>query len=161
MQYLEPTYLTRVAMHAFKTPDTSSKKGKLLATVAGRDLPVQQIQHPGHRKSFIHCNFVSLDRACQFNSSLSKRAGHQASHYWKHNLLHRAPTTHVYSSTQTVKLGSQAEKQPTPQTELQTGRNSSCANHQPDSTTFKNATVTKMAINQGSVFNETPTKPVT
>ena len=71
------------------------------------------------------------------------------------------PTTHVYSSTQTAKLGSQAEKQSTPRTEIQTGRTSSCANHQPDSTTFKNATVIKMAIKQGSAFNETSIKPVT
>ena len=35
------------------------------------------------------------------------------------------------------------------------------ANHQPDSTPFKNATATKMAINQGIAFNETSTKPVT
>ena len=32
-----------------------------------------------------------------------------------------------------------------------------CANHQPDSTPFKNATFTKMAIKQGSAFNETST----
>ena len=36
-----------------------------------------------------------------------------------------------------------------------------CSNHQPNSTTFKNATVTKMAIKQRSAFNETSTKPVT
>jgi hypothetical protein len=66
----------------------------------------------------------------------------------------------MYSSNQTVKLGSQAEKQATPQMELQTGRTSLCANYQPDSTTFKNATVTKTAIKQASAFNETSTEPV-
>ena len=35
----ELTYLTRAAMHVFKTHDTSAKKGELLATVAGSDLP--------------------------------------------------------------------------------------------------------------------------
>ena len=88
----EPTYLTRAAMHAFTPPDTPAKRGKLLATVAGRDLPAQQLQHSGHRKSFVHCNSAILDRVCQFNVSLYKRAGHQASHYWK------------------LKLGSHAEK---------------------------------------------------
>jgi hypothetical protein len=45
--------------------------------------------------------------------------------------------------------------------ELQTRRTSLCANHQPDSTTFKNVTVTKTAIKQASVFNETFSKPMT
>jgi hypothetical protein len=44
--------------------------------------------------------------------------------------------------------------------ELQAGRTSLCANYQPDSTTFKNATVTKTAIKQASAFNETSTEPV-
>jgi hypothetical protein len=69
------------------------------------------------------------------------------------------PTTN--ESNQTVKLGSQADKQPTPQMELQTRRTSSCANHQPNSTTFKNVTFTKTAIKQASAFNETSAKPMT
>jgi hypothetical protein len=69
------------------------------------------------------------------------------------------PTTN--ESNQTVKLGSQADKQPTPQMELQTRRTSLCANHQPDSATFKNVTVTKTAIKQASAFNDTSAKPMT
>ena len=153
-------YPIRTVTHAYTPPDTPAKRGKLLTTVAGRDLPAQQLQHSGHRESFVHCNSAIMDSVGQFNSSLSKRAGHQAGHYWQRKLLHRTPTTHVYSSNQTVKLGSQAEKQATPQMELQTGRTSSCANYHPDSTTFKNATVTKTAIKQASAFNETSTEPV-
>ena len=142
---------------------TPAKRGKLLATVAGRYLPAQQLQPSGHRESFVHCNSAIMDRVSQFNSFPVKRAGHQAGHYWQRKLLHshRMPTTYVVSSNQTVKLGSQADKQPTPQMELQTRRFSSCADHQPDSRTFKNATVTKMTIKQGSAFNETSTEPVT
>ena len=110
MQCTELAYLTKTAMHAFTPPDTPTKRGKLLATVTGRDLPAQQLQHFGHRESFVHCNSAIVGRVCQFNSPLSKRAGHQADHYWQCKLLHRTPTTHVYSSTQTKKLWSQAEK---------------------------------------------------
>jgi hypothetical protein len=159
----ELAYRTRTAMHTFTPPDTPAKRGKLLATVSDRDLPAHQLQNYGRRESFVHCNSAIMDRVGHFNSSLSKRAGHQAGHYWQRKLLHshRMPTTHMDSSNQTVKLGSQADKQPTPQMELQTRRFSSCADHQPDSRTFKNATVTKMAIKQGSAFNETSTEPVT
>ncbi len=157
----ELAYWTRTAMHTFTTPELPAKRGKLLATVTGRDLPAQQLQHSGHRESFVHCNSAIMDRVGQSNSSLSKRVGHQAGHYWQRKLIHRMPTTHVYSSNQTVKLWSQAEKQPTPQMELQTRRTSSCANHQPDSTTFKYATVTKTAIKQASAFSETSTKLMT
>ena len=104
----ELAYLTRTAMHAFTPPDTPVKRGKLLSTVVVRDLPSQQLQHSGHRESFVHCNSAILGRVGQFNSSPVKRASHQAGHYWKCNFLHRTPTTHVYSSTQMVKLGSQA-----------------------------------------------------
>ena len=118
MPCTELAYLTRTAMHAFTPPDTPAKRGKLVATVAGRDLPVRQLQHPGHRKSFVHRNSAIVGRVLQFNLSTVKSAGHQAGHYWQRKLLHGTPTTHVYSSTQAIKLGSQAEKQPTPRTEL-------------------------------------------
>ncbi len=159
MPCLELAYRTRTTMHTFTPPNTTAKKRKLLATVAGRDLPAQQLQHSGHRESFVHCNSAIMDRVGQFNSSLSKRAGHQAGHYWQCKLLHRMPTTN--KSNQTIKLGNQADKQPTPQMELQTRRTSLCANNQPDSTTFKNVTVTKTAIKQASVFNKTSAKPMT
>jgi hypothetical protein len=81
MPCMELAYLTITTMHAFTPPDTPAKRGKLLATVAGRDLPAQQLQHSGHIKSFVHCNSAIMDRVCQINLSLSKRAGHQASHY--------------------------------------------------------------------------------
>ena len=114
MPCLELAYWTRTAI--FTSSDTPAKRRKLLAIVAGRDLPAQKLQYSGHRESFVHCNSAILDRVGQLNSSLSKRAGHTAGHYWQRKLLHRTPTTHVYSSHQTIKLGSQAEKQPTPQT---------------------------------------------
>jgi hypothetical protein len=69
------------------------------------------------------------------------------------------PTTN--KRNQTAKLGNQKDKQPTPQMELQTRRTSLCANHQPDSTTFKNVKVTKTAIKQASAFNETSSNPMT
>jgi hypothetical protein len=94
-----------------------------------------------------------------YRTRTAMQAGHQAGHYWKCKLLHRIPTTN--KSNQTAKLGSQTDKQPMPQMELQTRRTSSCANHQLDSTTFKNVTVTKRAIKQASAFNETSSKPMT
>ena len=39
MPCTEQAYLTRTAMHAFTPPDMPAKRGKLVATVAGRDLP--------------------------------------------------------------------------------------------------------------------------
>ena len=44
----ELAYLTRTAMHAFTPPDVPAKRGKLVATVAGRDLPARQLQHSGN-----------------------------------------------------------------------------------------------------------------
>ena len=37
----ELAYMNRTAMHTFTPPDTPAKRGKLLATVAGRDLPAR------------------------------------------------------------------------------------------------------------------------
>jgi len=104
-------------------------------------------------------NFAMPYLELAYRTRNAMQAGHQAGHYWQCKLLHRMPTTN--KSDQTVKLGSQADKQPTPQMELQTRRTSLCANHQPDSTTFKNVTVTKTAIKQASAFNETSAKPMT
>ena len=154
MPCLEPTYLTRAAMHAFTTPDTPAKRGKLLATVAGRDLPVQQLQHSGHRKSVVHCNSAILNRVCQFNLSLPERTGRQASHYWKRKLLHRAPTTHVVFIVGGIKQVDFIIERGGEQIFI-------VINHQPDITDFKNTTVTKTAIKQASALNETSTEPVT
>jgi hypothetical protein len=88
-------YPIRTVTHAYTPPDTPAKRGKLLTTVAGIDLPAQQLQHSGHRESFVHCNSAIIDSVGQFNSSLSKRAGHQTGHYWQRKLLHMTPTMHV------------------------------------------------------------------
>ena len=65
-------------MHDFIPPDTPAKKGKLLSPVAGRDLPVRQLQHPWHREFFIHCNSIVMNMDRQLNSYHSRRANHQA-----------------------------------------------------------------------------------
>ena len=147
----EPTYLTRTSTHASTPPGTPAKGGKLLATVAGRDMSAQQLQHSEHRKSFVHCNSAILDRDCQFKSSLSKRADHQASHYWQRKLILSAPTTHIDFIDGGINQIDFTIGQ---------GLEQIFINHKLDITTFKNTTVTKTAIKQASALNETYTKPV-
>ena len=138
-------------------PHTSwhaSQKGELLTTVASRDLPAQQLQHAEHRKSFIHCNSAITNRVCQINSSLSKRAGQQDSHHWRSKLLHRASTTHVVFIVGGIKRIGFIIEQGWEQIFI-------VINHHPDITTFKNATVSKMAIKQASALNKNFAQPVT
>jgi hypothetical protein len=95
-----------------------------------------------------------MGRARQFNAFLSKRAGHQESHYWQRKLRHRASTTHVGFIAKGIKQIGFIIGQGWEQIFI-------VINHQPNITTFKNATVTKTAIKQASAFNETSTEPVT
>ena len=94
-----------------------------------------------------------MDKACQFNSYHFRRASHQASYYWQCKLPHKAQTTHIGSITKGIEqfkliIGQEWER-------------SFIINHQPEITTFKVPTVTKMAIKQAGAFNEKFTEPVT
>jgi hypothetical protein len=78
MPFPKPTCMTRASMHDFIPPDTPAKKGKLLSLVAGRDLPVRQLQHPWHGEFFRHCSSTVMNRDLQLNSCHSRKANHQA-----------------------------------------------------------------------------------
>ena len=138
MPCTELAYLTRTAMHAFTPPDTPAKRGKLVATVAGRDLPARQLQHSGHSEG------DSLV-AGQF---LVPCASSQSESFEPSNSF-VAEKSFVHCNSAIVDRVLQSNSAPFK------------AANQPASTTFKSATVTKMATKQGSASNEKPTKSVT